>query len=74
MAHDPADAIHVATRVLDAIYDRKPEAIEPLVAILRSFAEGDRERAMPPDELACTVIERELVRIKQTSKTRAAGG
>ena len=69
MWHDPADGILAAVRVLDAIYSKKPRTLEPLMANLRRFAESDEERAMSPDELACTVVNRERLRLQKQPTT-----
>jgi hypothetical protein len=72
MEHNPPEGILAATRVLDALYDKKPVALASLVAILHIFAENDEERAMEPDELARTVIERARVGLQENFKTRRA--
>jgi hypothetical protein len=71
--HHPREGILAATRVLNALYDKKPVTLNDTVAILRTFAVNAEEREMEPDELARTVIERERVRLSQTSKTCRVG-
>lgn len=74
MQHDPTEGIIAAARVLDALYSKNPPALEPLVTVLRTFAETDEERAMAPDELARTVIDRERIRLRQKPKCATASG
>jgi hypothetical protein len=55
----PCAGILGVTLVLDAIYGKEGRTLEHLFFVtLRSFAQNHEERAMEPDELARTVIER----------------